>query len=54
MVDQLEVISSVGKVVKKGVLAWYILTKVILRGYTPTTNMLHRMTKVRVQGTLVI
>ena len=54
MVDQLEVISSVGKVVKKCVLAWNIMTEVILRGYTPTTNMLHRMTKVCVQGTLVV
>ena len=54
MVDQLEVISSVGKVVKICVLTWYILTEVMLRGYTPTTHMLHKMTQGRVQGTLVV
>ena len=54
MVDQLEVIISVGKVDKKSVLAWYFLTEVILRGYTPTTHMLHRMTQGRVQGTQVV
>jgi hypothetical protein len=30
------------------------LTEVILRSYTPTTHMLHRMTKVCVQGMLVV
>ena len=54
MVDQLEVMIRVEKIVKKCVLAWYIVTEAILRGYTPTTHMLHRMTKVCVQGTQVI
>ena len=54
MVYQLVVISSVGKVVEKGVLAWYFLTEVVLRGNTPITHMLHRMTQGCVQGTLVV
>jgi len=33
---------------------WYYLTKAILRDYTPTTNMLHRMAQGCVQGTQVI
>ena len=54
MVDQLEVIIGVGKLVKEGVLAWSFLTEVILIGYTLTTHMLHRMTQGCVQGTQVL
>jgi hypothetical protein len=56
MVDQLEVEISVGTFVKRNRIRRFVVLfdKTILRDHTPTTNMSHRMSQGRVQGTQVI